>query len=38
MTGALDPYSLHGGCDPGPGETKWSANYWVRNRGGPNLQ
>mmetsp|Transcript_9980 Transcript_9980/g.24641 ORF Transcript_9980/g.24641 Transcript_9980/m.24641 type:complete len:522 (+) Transcript_9980:355-1920(+) len=28
--GALDPNSLHGGCDPVEGE-KWSANYWIRN-------
>ena len=32
--GALDPTSLHGGCDPIKG-TKWAANLWIRN--GPKL-
>merc|ERR1711918_43232 len=32
MQGSIDHQSLHGGCDPGPNEVKWAANYWVRNK------
>ena len=35
MHGAIDEASLHGGCDPAPGEIKWAANYWVRNKRWP---
>ena len=27
-SGEFDHYSLHAGCDVGPGATKWGANYW----------
>lgn len=27
--GKGDRASLHGGCPPGPGETKWSGNKWI---------
>jgi len=33
--GALDPYSLHGGCPPLKG-VKWSANVWIWNRKSPD--
>ena len=33
--GALDPYSLHGGCPVVKGE-KWSANIWIWNRPPPS--
>ena len=33
--GALDPWSLHGGCPPLRG-VKWSANMWIWNRPRPD--